>query len=841
MVVAACSPPPAPPVQPAAPPREALAALAEPLPPPEMVPVDAPFTSLPDEHAWAPGGTVVAIADAMQRVLLWDAAAGAPRGIFGPFPERPRAIVWAGDGERLAVKEGSRVRVFALRDGAPVGSFDVGGTDFELLISPDGKSVHLLGPNGMLVTRDAATGAETAHTSLSLPAPGTVGGGVLSPDGTRIAAVLQGRPARAAVWSLADGKRLALDTGAGAVTWAEDGESVYLHAVDAKTASLRLRPGAATENLPAPVPLPGLPRFVVHGYEAGRGTTLSTADGVRLPGPFPDEEAELLLGMALGQVRFNADATELVTHRARGVDRWDLRSGRLLGSLPLDPAFIGKNARLLVAAEPGDGARVQIVDAVTGQAHLVVVSGSHEPSLYGRVDQSENGKRLAILGVPDGARPAKWPGVTGAVRAPEAELVTLVDFETGTVERVLGGAGAKIVRLGMCAEGKILITHHEKGKDGKQPLRVWTTADGARRVEAPEGEVRACSDDGGVVAILVKAEKARPTATKGGAKAPASAGGAAASAPASKPAPPRGRLDFYDTRTRRRLSSVDLTTDWPSFSLSPDGALAALAGQDAPEVVVWDVRSGKRRATLPGQRRAGFAAWSHSGKRLAVAPEGATVLTWDAETSAVEPLAGTLPCHDLRWSSDDKRLLVMRSGAPDALGRATAEIYGEHGERLDKPGRTFGIPAYRPALLIVDAPDGTRTHYDGFGVSLLGTETKTSILASWRAPEVTLDPFVWMELSPDGRFGAVNPFGVPAIIRLSDGAAVVLRPFTVGARRLGVATSPDGRFSGDPDAFPRLTFRQGHWLRGQLLTGRDVARERNAPDLLRQLFAGAPR
>src|SRR5689334_6456418 len=78
----ACNPAPPPVAPPPAPPPAPTATAApEPPGPPEFVPVDAHFTSLPDEHRWAPNGEVVAIDDAMHRVLLWDAAAGAPRGL----------------------------------------------------------------------------------------------------------------------------------------------------------------------------------------------------------------------------------------------------------------------------------------------------------------------------------------------------------------------------------------------------------------------------------------------------------------------------------------------------------------------------------------------------------------------------------------------------------------------------------------------------------------------------------------------------------------------------------------------------------------------------------------
>ena len=107
-----------------------------------------------------------------------------------------------------------------------------------------------------------------------------------------------------------------------------------------------------------------------------------------------------------------------------------------------------------------------------------------------------------------------------------------------------------------------------------------------------------------------------------------------------------------------------------SLAYSPDGKTLASSGADWT-VRLWDVATGKERATLKGHRGwVNCVAFSPDGGKVASGGSDKTVRLWGIQGKSRGVLRGHQGAiHTLAFSEDGKRLAVGGEGPPTRLGR----------------------------------------------------------------------------------------------------------------------------------------------------------------------------
>jgi WD40 repeat protein len=285
-------------------------------------------------------------------------------------------------------------------------------------------------------------------------------------------------------------------------------------------------------------------------------------------------------------------------------------------------------------------------------------------------------------------------------------------------------------------------------------------------------------------------------------------------------------LHLWDAKTGKQRARIALGAtgmpEEPAVAFSPDGALlaspdargikvvdghtgsakktfAATAKDQAPpsrfafsadattlvttsreRVEVWDVKSGKRRASLVKESSATEMALASDGAQMAFGGGGDASWLWDLQGSEARPLG---KCTGLAFTRDGSKVRCMSPGD--------------------------GKRPWTERLVVFDAKTGARLPESGSAIP-----------------------------GQDEAFLS-DPEGSAQLVRVSDGAVVRFATVTVGERRLPIVYSEDGRFSGDREAARKLLFRKAEAGPEEPLSDAELtALERKS--LLADFLAGRP-
>ncbi len=230
-----------------------------------------------------------------------------------------------------------------------------------------------------------------------------------------------------------------------------------------------------------------------------------------------------------------------------------------------------------------------------------------------------------------------------------------------------------------------------------------------------------------------------------------------------------GRIGILDARTLEVIRS--LPEPHCSIAVSPDGTRLA-AGFD--ELNVWDLRTGERLISRPGQEGIVGLDWSSDGRFIATGAQSGTATIWNADdgTERLALVGHTGLVALVAFSPDGTRLLT-------GGGDGTARVWDV-------------TPAGAAEVLGVEEPDGINTlEYDGDGTRLL-----TGGEGGWLWDASTGDrmagyPDAWS--STFGASGTILTLG--RRVRVVD-AGSGERIDAIARNRgglWGLAASPDGR------------------------------------------------
>jgi WD40 repeat protein len=619
--------------------------------------------------AFSPDGRQLVVGmnwgDYCRPLCLWDRATGRDFHHFVGAEEGFVAAAVARDFKTLAASaRGKPLLLWDLNRGAPRRQWKVpGGEPESVALSPDGKVLATGGPDSVVRLWDTASGKEV----LSLKGhKGPVTGLAFSPDGKTLASRDESR--LIFLWDCGSGKEIRRWRSA-----PDDPRSVALRLAgltfspDGKT--LAVCEGGWTIDLWDPAS--GKLRHRLRGNcgpactFSPDGRLLATANrkisllDTRTGLPLYGAHQEGIRGAA-----FSPDGRTAFTLEFGRLSRWDARTGRLLGVLPLRLPALSGDGRLVAEVAGGKNDRIDLRETATGKTLRTIRPGKWpQPRQF-----SADGKLLGVV-----------------LSGNQEQALAVFDTATGEELHRLGKYPHFLASQSFSADGRTVAALPPGGGDGINPLvatyfdcRLWRLPGGylERNVKLPDPRAVVLSPDGRLLAsnnwgrlvTVVEVASGRPV---------------------------------------RSWSVSGSLVDQLVFS--PGGRLLAVS--ESPDVQVWDVESGKllRRFSghLPGW--VNTLAFSPDGTRLLSGSDtDGTALIWDVSGLSPRPAAVELKAERLRarWAAlADPDPSVARRALAE-LARAPAGAAKFIAERLrERPKEALARDAARIDKLIAELGD----------------------------------------------------------------------------------------------------------------------------------------
>ena len=598
----------------------------------------------------SPDGRLAALAEGDQ-VRLLDTSTGKEAFSIDSAHHRYRGLVFSLDGDTLVIVD-DKIRWCSAANGGVIASLNQKlGPYNSLALSADGLTLAVVGIAGLGQKFSTFRLDPTAKTVTTLAKE--AGGWA-----TKIASALS-----------PDGRWLALGYLGGSM-------SVF----DAVT-------GQAASHGPAHAAIIRAMAF------SGDGARLATADAqgtIKVwadPRKLSSESAALwtLKGHqgTITTIRFSIDGTRLVTTSTdKTVRVWDLtnpdpavrRLERFRGPLNTLARFSPDGQ--LIAASPGGGTAgdsVCLWDAATGRLlRDFRDTDDGDDDIYSVAFSPTDGRLLAAgVGRSNGSFVSLWDIDAGT------ELARLPAATNRPGGLLTGAVGA----LAFSPDGKYIVAgfgqrHITTRESRANPLKVWEVAT-RRPIRLLEGHSGYCpslafSRDGALLASGSRDGTAIIWSTK-----------------TWKP------LRTLQNRDRGTADFDDLMIDpygvKPQFvecvAFAPDGKTLAMASAGAT-VQLWDVATGKLRATLRGHSSAVLAvAFAPDGRTLASGGADQTVRLWNVETrrELMQLDPGTVrlgKVQSLDFSADGTQLLAAGSGA--AVWSTVPIVWNDPGRAAEK-------------------------------------------------------------------------------------------------------------------------------------------------------------
>jgi WD40 repeat protein len=472
---------------------------------------------------------------------------------------------------------------------------------------------------------------------------------------------------------------------------------------------------------------------------------------------------------------FSPTGNLLATAQQDGtVTLWDPVSGRTVrtltaGSQPVYGVAFSPDAKILITAA-GDGS-VTFWSAVNGRRVRSVRAGR----TVNAVAVNRSGTLLAV-----------------AARS----RVVLYGMRSGRVERVLEANAGQVQTVAFSPDGRMLAAGTVGDSNYPPAVPIWDTTSGRllKLIGAPNAVTAinavAFSPDGDTLA----------------------SGGATLGTDAS--------LILWDARPAPGFRVLRAGAAVNGVAFSPNGEQVAATGID-DKVIIWDLRSGRRR-TVPGGGGGEAVAFSPDGRTLAVGAADATVTLFDAatgrqlkvmsgHTDAVFSVAFSPNGKLLASGSADQKVIIwnLSTGKPmRVLPGHTAQVnavaFSQNGSRLAAAGndnliivwnvatgrRELTLTATRPVDAVAFSPNGHILASAGADqvVSLWDLSTGQLIGAPLAGHQDIITSLVF---SRDGRY-LVSGSGDRSVLvwDVSSGLAVPIGGHAGGIN--GVALSPVG-------------------------------------------------
>jgi WD40 repeat protein len=345
------------------------------------------------------------------------------------------------------------------------------------------------------------------------------------------------------------------------------------------------------------------PHYMKTGFFSPDGRYVALIDDrVRLWRTSPVTSAGVIKGRVnVGIAAFSRDEHYLAASSFQRVDVLDLRRRRLLHRLPVEASAIAFSADgdSVLFAVPSEGP--QVWDIIPGRLQRRLPS----PGGIAALDLAADGRSAVVAGT-DG-RSALW-GTTA-----EAPSIAL-------------RAGGETWRSAYFSQdGRFAVVGNDDGT-----VTVWSGKDGGRlaRLDAADAGVTAAFDDDGrrVVAL-----SARDDAT------------------------------VWDWQRRRLLGSLPRVGAMSYFDVSPHGT-RLLVGDKSGGVVIWDLRSRKKVASLSGHRHEVlFAEFTSDGQSVVTVAAGERPRVWRATTGELVGFLGASddPAYGGGISADGRRTVIV--------------------------------------------------------------------------------------------------------------------------------------------------------------------------------------